>query len=146
MAKHTPDTKSKKKSSQDLKREENLKKFEELSPKAIKHVKESLDAVLPCSYCDKDGNAVKKDAEGKCIKCHGAFIVPDIARRDWAAEEVNSRVAPKPKAVEMTVDDKSDMDEFEKELESRSKEEVDKLFESLNLKSTDDGNSSRPST
>lgn len=131
MAKHTAGKKGK--SSSDVKKEENLKKWEKLYPKSLEHVEESLKASIPCFYCDKDGNSVKRDKDNKCLVCHGAGEVPDTKRRDWAAEEVNSRVAPKPKPMEITIDEKSDFEEFEKEVSEMPKDQLDKLAKDLGI-------------
>lgn len=113
MAKHSGENPGKVLSKADKQRMKNLEKFDELTPKALKFIGECLEAVIPCSYCNvKDGVsfAAKLDDAGLCIKCHGKKVLPDHEARKWATEEVMSRTAPKPKSVEMEVDDKRDID------------------------------------
>lgn len=135
MAKHTAD-KPKVLSKQDKTRMKHMASLELLMPKAQKFIEECLDAVRPCSYCRVDGDKVivaKRDAEGKCIECHGTNLVPDKESRKWAAEEVASRIVPKPKAVEMEVDDKREVDEWMAAAEAMDDDAVAKLAEQMKI-------------
>ena len=115
MAKHSSDKQGRVLSKAEKERIKNIEKFDELTPKALKFIGECLEAVIPCSYCNiKDGVifAAKFDEEGKCIKCHNTKVLPDQEARKWATEEVMSRTAPKPKAMEVEVDDKRNMEDM----------------------------------
>lgn len=132
MARHAPDKKSSRATKEDQRRKENLEKFDRLTPKAIRHIEESLEAQAPCSYCDSNGNAAKRDSEGNCIKCHGSKLVPDVDRRNWATEEIVSRVAPKPKASEIQIDDKrTDEEDLKDKLANAPAEAVNKAAEQI---------------
>lgn len=131
-------------SKEDQKRKDVLSKLEPLTPKWIAHVESGLNATRPCDFCSyiwsKDVEPikmlnpnVKQDAEGKCIKCHGSLLVADIAQRNWAAEQLGDRIAPKPKAQEIKLKDETDLTEFEKELDGADSKLIDKLAKELNI-------------
>jgi len=120
----------------DKERQKVLRKFFDLNDKALKHLQESAVAVMICSYCTADGTAAKKDEDGKCLNCHGTNQVPDMKRRDWSFEEIASRTLPKPKSVEMAVDDKRGTETFVKELAGKSDKEIEALVSSLGVNFT----------
>ena len=110
-----------------------LKEFFQLSEKAMQHIEMSIVATKTCGYCNAKGEAVKTDADGKCIECHGTMKIADVARRDWAAEEINSRNAPKPKPQEITVSDKTNTEEFEQEIKKLPREVLDEQLKMLGV-------------
>lgn len=114
-------------------RGEVLKRFFGITEKLMKHLEESAEAVKVCDYCNASGDAAKKDEAGKCIKCHGTFKVPDVNQRNWAAEEGFSRIAPKPKPLEMTVDQTSSLPELEKQASKLSDADITKQLEAMNV-------------
>lgn len=132
MAKHTNEPK-KGPSKQEKLRQDNLAKLEPLSPKWIAHISQALEAVRPCDYCDTLGNSAKRDVEDKCLKCHGTKVIPDNAQRNWAAEEVGSRIAPKPKPTEIVLDDKRDTEEAEEAVQQASNEDLDTMLKKFGL-------------
>jgi hypothetical protein len=136
MPKHTAD-KPKLVTKNEKARMRHMASLEVLAPKAIKYLEDCLEAVLPCSYCsvDKEGKLLvaKKDTAGCCIKCHGSNILPDHEARRWATDEVTSRVVPKPKAVELEVDDKREVGEWMEKAESLSDDVVQNLAKELGV-------------
>lgn len=137
MAKHTNEPK-KGISKQEKLRQDNLAKLEPLSPKWIAHISEALEAVRPCDYCDALGNSAKRDEAGLCIKCHGRKVIPDNSQRNWAADEVGSRIAPKPKPTEIVFDDKRDTEEAEETVKQASNEDLDAMLKKLGLNVSND--------
>lgn len=129
--------KSKVLSKDDVAKAKRMARFSELTDKALDYLAACQDAMLPCTYCQatKEGTvyAAKYDAEGKCIKCHGTGLVPDREVRKWATDEITARGNPKPKAIEMEVDDKRDVDEFSEALSNKTDEEIADLAKALNL-------------
>lgn len=131
-------------SKEDVNRKDVLAKLEPLTPKWIAHVQAGLEATRPCDFCSyiwsKDEVPVKmlhpntkQDADGKCIKCHGTLLVADINQRNWAAEQLGDRIAPKPKAQEIKLKDDADTTEFEKGLEGVDDNVLAKLAKELNV-------------
>ncbi len=116
-------------------REETLKEFFDLKPKALDHIKKSLEAEKECLQCafakgtSLPGKA--KDAQGQCKFCHGLGAVPDNHQRNWATGEVADRIAPKPKAIEVEIDDTSDAGDLEKANRDLSTEEIDRRLKAL---------------
>lgn len=126
----------------------NLAKFDELTPKALKFIGECLEAVVPCSYCTvKDGqvSAAKLDEQGNCIKCHGVKVLPDHEARKWATEEVMSRTAPKPKSMELEVEDKRDVDDFAEKTKDIPDSALEELTKQLGMV-FEDGSEPGPTT
>jgi len=119
-------------------RHEAIEKLRPLTPKWIKHIETSLESVVPCEYCTKEGLAAKVDVNGKCLKCHGEQLVPDKSQRNWAAEEVGARLAPKPKAQEIQLDDKREFDELAEKLKNIDDTSMDQLASSLGIVFDDD--------
>lgn len=132
MAKHTNEPK-KGVSKQEKLRQDNLARLEPLSPKWIAHISQALEAVRPCDYCDSLGNSVKHDEAGLCLKCHGSKTIPDNTQRNWAAEEVGSRIAPKPKPTELVVDTKSDFEELADKVKDLTDADVNALAAKLGI-------------
>jgi hypothetical protein len=113
-------------------REKALEQFFGLSKKAIAHIEWSVQATMPCSYCTADNKgSFKRDEAGECLKCHGTKLVPDIQQRNWATEEITSRVAPKPKSVEMSVEQQGNTEELKKQLEQAPAEQRDAVAKSI---------------
>lgn len=113
-------------------RERTLNKFFGLSDDAFRHIEWSLKAVVPCHSCSKGDNGEHRpgrfqDLNGKCGFCHGEYVVPNVPQRNWATEEINDRAAPKPKAVEMSVDNETSSEEMKEEVEKLSDEELIKI-------------------
>jgi hypothetical protein len=128
----------------DKARNNELDKFFELSEKARKHIQWSLQSVKLCVTCTiiydentKEAVGIKpgkaKDEEGKCKFCHNTGYVPDENQRNWAAKEILSRTSPVPKAVELETSEKQEGEEFEKDFNKLSKEEIDKKLEALGV-------------
>ncbi len=132
MAKHTNEPK-KGVSKQEKSRQDNLAKLEPLSPKWIAHISQALEAVRPCDYCDSLGNSAKRNFEDKCLKCGGTKVIPDNSQRNWAAEEVGSRIAPKPKPSEVVIDDKRAFEELADTAKDISNEDLNKLAAQLGI-------------
>lgn len=126
-------------SKEDLKRKGILEKLEPLSDKWVTFINRSMEATRPCDYCAymvQNGQkvlvpTVKQDEKGNCIKCHGSLLVEDVPRREWAAEQLGDRLAPKPKAQEIKIKDDLDVTEFEKDLEKVDSKVIDKLAKDL---------------
>src|SRR4026209_888169 len=100
----------------DKKRKDAIEKFFGLTEKVLKHIEWSIGATRVCNNCstkelasgeEKHVPGKAKDAKGKCAFCHGLNVVPDVQQRNWATGEIADRIAPKPKAVEMSVEQKS---------------------------------------
>lgn len=117
----------------DKERQKVLRQFFNLDEPAIAHIKQSLTASRICTYCNSKGEAAKQDKAKKCLECHGTMQVPDVQRRNWAADEVVSRIAPKPKAVEMVVDEKRDLLEFTTDLQNKSDKEIKEIINDLGI-------------
>lgn len=117
----------------ELARKQVLKQFFQLSDKAMTFIEDSIDATKICGHCAANGEATRVDQNGKCLVCHGSMKVPDVARREWAADEINSRNAPKPKPMEMTVGNKTDFEEMEKNVAKLSDEEINQQIASLGI-------------
>ncbi len=115
-----------------------LKQFFSLDTKAMQHLQDSVIAQSICSYCTAEGKASKKDAQKKCLQCHGTNLVPNVSRRDWATEEIFSRISPKPKSIEMALDDKRDYEEFKKGLEGKSDKVINDLAKDLGVNFEED--------
>ena len=134
MSRHSIDTKKKEISAIDKERNRVLKDFFKLDIKAMAHLEDSIKATKICTNCDAAGKAVRQDKDGKCVICHGTQKVPDVSRRNWASEEIFSRISPKPKAVEMSVDDKKDTDVLAKDFEKLSDKKLDELVKGFGIK------------
>jgi len=117
----------------DKERQRVLKRFFELDEKALLHIKDSLISTRICSYCTIKGVATKTDKNGKCLECHGTNLIPDVQRRNWATDEVVSRIAPKPKAVEMAVDDKRDLLDLSDDLKNKTDKQLKDLADNLGI-------------
>lgn len=122
----------------DKKRKDAIEKFFGLTEKVLKHIEWSIVAEKVCTNCSVNngvhvpGKAV--DAEGKCGFCHGTNVIPDVQQRNWATGEIADRIAPKPKAVEMTVDQKSNVEELEEEMKRLPPDELKRQIEVLDIK------------
>jgi hypothetical protein len=92
------------------------------SSKWISEIQDAFMSSVPCGYCDKDGHASKQDENGKCLKCHGLKVVSNERRREWAADQIGERIAPRPKPVEMTIEEDSSMEELQKRYQKETKE------------------------
>lgn len=112
-------------------REEVMKQLFQLTTDLYNHIADSLKAVLPCMSCASDN--FRKDAVGECFYCHGAGHVADVKRRDWASDRLIDRIAPAPKAIEMTVDDKRDTDELVDQYKDKRPEELKQLLTRLEV-------------
>lgn len=126
----------------DTLRQKTIEKFFDLSAAVFDHIKLSLKAELVCSACRQDENGIHmpgkaRDVEGKCAFCHGAYLVPDMDQRNWAVNEISERVAPKPKAMELAVDQNQVQDEMEKKVAGLSKEDLETLVTLLDGKNKD---------
>lgn len=117
----------------DQERKQFLRDLLSLKPKVLEHIKDSISATLICSYCNDSGEAAKKDADGKCLNCHGAKVIPDVKRREWATEEIAARFLPKPKSVEMTVDEGKGYEKFKSALKEKTDRELGELVEKLGV-------------
>ena len=114
-------------------RAEAIERFFNLTDKVLDHIKWSIKADKPCMHCDINGNAKAKDENNLCAMCHGTKLVPDTIQRNWATDEVITRIAPAPKAVEMSVEQKSIIPELEEEVKKLSKEDLDKQLSALGI-------------
>lgn len=127
----------------DDKRKEAIEKFFGLTEKVLKHIEWSITCTKVCTNCSvipiKDSKEMQHvpgkavDAEGKCAFCHGSNLVPDVQQRNWATGEIADRIAPKPKAVEMTVDKTEERKELEQEVKKLKDAELDKQLEVLGV-------------
>jgi len=117
----------------DKERQRVLRRFFDLDEKALVHIKDSLIATRICSYCNGEGVATKLDSNRKCLECHGTMQIPDITRRNWATDEVVSRIAPKPKAVEMAVDDKRELLDLTEDLQGKTDKQLKDLANDLGI-------------
>jgi len=117
----------------DKERQRVLRRFFDLDEKALRHIKDSLVATRICSYCNAAGAAAKLDENKKCLECHGSMKIPDVQRRNWATDEVVARIAPKPKAVEMQIDDKSHLEDLAGDLKDKTNKEIEDLAKGLGL-------------
>ena len=117
----------------DKERHRVLRRFFDLDEKALAHIKDSVVATKICFYCTADGTAAKLDEQKQCLECHGMKVVPDVSRRNWATDEIVSRIAPKPKAVEMAVDDKRDLVGLADDLKDKTDKQLKDLAENLGL-------------
>ncbi len=109
-----------------------LEELMDLKENTFQHLKDATKAVVPCMSCGSGYN----NNEGECGYCHGTKARPDEKQRNWAAEEVLSRLIPKPKPVEITQKEVSDVNEFEKEVEEQLKagKSVDELLKDYGIK------------
>ena len=126
MARHASE--SKQDSGKD--REAAYKDIKPLWNPTLAEVKEHLFSVLPCSFC-LSGEAKKKDAEGKCMVCHGNGVIPDRDRRWRAVLFVGERHAPPPKAVEMKVDDSREREKLIDEYKDKSPEKIRAMLDQI---------------
>jgi len=104
-----------------------LRQFFNMSNGAMLHIDKSLYAQIPCPHCIKvkDVWLVKvPNAEGVCSFCVGTHRVPDNAQRNWATEQIQDRILPKTKPMEVKVGELGHLKEFESEL---GETPVDKL-------------------
>jgi len=113
-----PKPENEKSAAVDKRRKDAFEKFFGLTEKALEHIKWSLGATQVCQACVfVDGQGFKagkaKTADGLCAMCGNTGVVPDKTQRNWATQEVAERIAPKPKAVEMTVDKAEERKELE---------------------------------
>lgn len=119
----------------DKKRQAALEGLYEFWDKARSHIAWSLAATVVCPSCTvRDGQFFPGKAQtedGKCAFCGNTGLIPDKTQRNWATDRLTERLAPAPKAVEMTVDDnRKDV----KDLEEKTKDLSDKeLNEKLQL-------------
>jgi hypothetical protein len=115
------------------KRKDALEKFFGLSEKALKHIAWSLEAKVICAMCSVDAKTgahvpgKAKDDDGKCAFCHATGYVPDKEQRNWATGQVADRIAPKPKSVEMAIEQSTPLGELEKEVANQTDDELKKL-------------------
>ena len=113
----------------DRKRRDALEKFFGLSVKAMKHIEWSLESKVICTSCSVDHNGIHKagkakNATGNCAFCDATGYVPDKEQRNWATGQVADRIAPKPKSVEMQIEQTTTNVELEKEMVGKSDEEL----------------------
>jgi hypothetical protein len=126
----------------DKRRNAALEKFFGLTDKVLKHISWSIEASKPCTACTfingsyTPGKA--KTADGMCAMCLNTGLVPDVSQRNWASGEIADRIAPKPKAVEMTVDKAEERKELEKEVGDLKDEVLDLQLQQLGVKFDDD--------
>lgn len=113
----------------DGKRKSAIEKFFGLTDKVLKHIEWSLDATRPCTACVFVENVFKpgkaKSEDGKCAMCFNTGVVPDTNQRNWATGEIADRVAPKPKAVELSADKSDERNEIERELQGLDNASLD---------------------
>lgn len=135
MARHSKDDKRGHDEVQRL-RIKAIEKFFDLSEEALEHIKTSMKATKLCHACRRGedgtnlpGNA--KDLEGLCAFCHGSYLVPDIEQRNWAFEQASDRFAPKPKAMEMSIEERSVSDSIEEKARGLSDDELNKRLSIL---------------
>lgn len=134
MARHAKEEASKDSTVVERKRKDALEKFFGLSAKAMKHIEWSLESKVICAMCASDpvtgehkpGKA--KDETGKCAFCHGTGYVPDKEQRNWATGQVADRIAPKPKSVEMNIEQTSTLVEIEKDMQGKSDDELKRII------------------
>ncbi len=120
-----------------------IEKFFGLTEKVLKHIQWSIESTRVCNSCSvKEVNGVEihiagkaKDAEGKCVFCHGLNVVPDVQQRNWATGEIADRIAPKPKSVEMSVEQKSNVEELEDEMKRLPTEQLEQQVKILSFSS-----------
>lgn len=115
-----------------------IEKFFDLSETAFAHLKESMSAMRLCPHCSMDdkGNhkaGKAKDIDGKCSFCHGSYLIPDQDQRNWAFEQGADRFAPKPRSLEMNVDQTVHKDEIEQSVAKLSDEELNKKMDLLGI-------------
>lgn len=133
MARHKAEEKAVDSTAVERKRKDALEKFFGLSAKAMKHIEWSLESKVICAMCSVDqktGEHVPgkaKDDEGKCAFCHATGYVPDKEQRNWATGQVADRIAPKPKSVEMQIEQNSTNAELEKDMVGKTDEELKSL-------------------
>lgn len=146
MPKHNPEKPGKVLSKADKARMKNLEEFQDMSVESFKYIRECLTAVIPCGYCSvkEDGKvlAPKYDANHNCAKCHGTNFLPDRETRKWANEMVQGRITPAPKAVEMEVDDKRDVDEWAEQMKDASDDALKDLATKLGVTFDEPGQNS----
>lgn len=117
----------------DKKRRDALEKFFGLSLKAMKHIEWSLESKVVCSSCAVDANGAHrpgkaKNDKGNCAFCDATGYVPDKEQRNWATGQVADRIAPKPKSVEMAIEQTTTVEELEKDMVSKTDEELQKVI------------------
>jgi hypothetical protein len=117
-------------------REKVLRQIFGLNEQFFRHLKESAVATQVCTYCTNLGTASKTDEAGKCIQCHGTNLIPDMRRRDWAFEEGFGRSMPKPKATEMTIEHRENLDSLKGTLSKKTDKEILELAEKLEISFT----------
>lgn len=149
MGRHSNEKKAVNSRIDDLRRQ-TIEEFFGLKDRVQKHIEWSLESIKPCGFCltsedgtHKPGRA--KDTEGKCAFCHGTSIVPDVAQRNWATEEVYSRIAPPPKAVEL-IDKTEDSDSMEAELRTLSEDDFSKRLAMLEGLTSNGNGETKPET
>lgn len=113
----------------DKKRRDALEKFFGLSVKAMKHIEWSLESKVICTSCSVDANGnhkagKAKNASGNCAFCDATGYVPDKEQRNWATGQVADRIAPKPKSVEMSVEQTTTVEELEKDMVGKTDDEL----------------------
>jgi hypothetical protein len=59
--------------------------------------------------------------------------MPDKEQRNWAADRVLDRAAPKPKPVELALDDKRGLEDFERDLSEKPTDVVNNLAAQLGV-------------
>ncbi len=133
MAKHAAEEKATETGAVERKRRDALEKFFGLSVKAMKHIEWSLESKVICAMCSVDAKTglhapgKAKDDEGKCAFCHATGYVPDKEQRNWATGQVADRIAPKPKSVEMQIEQTSSNAELEKDMAGKDEDELKKI-------------------
>lgn len=137
MARHTLE-KKKAETPVDTLRKNALAKFFGLTDKVMKHVEWSIEATKPCSACTYiEGQGYKagkaKTEDGRCALCLNTGLVPDVQQRNWATGEIAPRIAPAPKAVEMSVDTTNDRAELEAEISQLGQEVLDLQLKNLGV-------------
>jgi len=113
-----------------------IENFFGLSDDVLLHLTSALKAKKPCGACTKGkseegktihipGKAV--DEVGLCAMCHGTYLTPDVAQRQWAVEMVQPLVAPNPKTSEAQPEKVSDLPDQTAKAANLSDAELDAL-------------------
>jgi hypothetical protein len=148
MARHSLEDK-KTISTIDTKRKNAIEKFFGLTEKVLRHIEWSIEATKVCVACsstvDKEGHITHVpgkalDKDGKCAMCHGTNLVPDVQQRNWATVEIADRIAPKPKAVEMTVDKADERKDLEEEIKKLKDHDLDRQLIALGVVPVNEAN------
>lgn len=108
----------------DKKRIKILERFFRMEEKVLKHIEESMEAVIPC---------ICKGLNDKCPSCLGTGKKPDLDQRNWAAEQAGDRIAPKPKAIEIGPDKTAERNELEKQVKELPDSDLDSQLKALGV-------------